>query len=91
METDDLQMPDQEQDSDQSGLTCLFSIDRLCGADCMAWTTQPAEKSALNEQQKHCTIIVSLERLGRYAGFAVKMFKDSARHMPAPPIFPLSK
>lgn len=66
-----------------SGLYCFAHPDRVCRADCMSYTTQPAESPSLNEQQKHCLILVAIERLGRYSGAIMTLLKrgkeDSAR------------
>jgi hypothetical protein len=79
--------PDElDDDPEKNGLACFINGDRICGADCMAFTTVPSESPYLNEQQKHCSLIVSAERLGRYAGGILSLFKkadaDSKRSAP---------
>lgn len=80
--------PDELEDDDTHGLVCFLSHERPCGADCMAFITQPSESPALNEQQKCCIALVSLERLGRYSGGLLKMVNnfiaDVERGTPSP-------
>lgn len=72
-----------EMDDTEDGLQCFIHPDRICGPDCMSFTTQPAESPTLNEQQKHCVLLVGLERIGRYSGGIVRIIKgfidDKAR------------
>jgi hypothetical protein len=71
-----IEAPDVLDDHERNGLICFLSGARQCGADCMAYTTQSAESNVLNEQQKHCIALVSLERLGRHSGLVVKTWRD---------------
>lgn len=50
------------------GLCCFLTADRVCGPDCMAFVTNPtaSQKSELSEQQQHCSLLVSAERVGRH-------------------------
>lgn len=60
--------PNELDDDPRNGLICFLNMDRQCGPDCMAYTTFGSEAPQLNEQQKHCTIIVSVERVARFSG-----------------------
>ena len=71
-----LEMPD-EQEIQADDLLCWLNPDRICGADCQAYTTLPAESNILNEQQKHCVLLVALERLGRYSGAIARLLKEA--------------
>jgi hypothetical protein len=65
-----------------NGLMCFIDRNRECGADCMAFLSEPSESPILGVQQKNCLLIVSAERLGRYASGIVstlnKMHQKSA-------------
>jgi hypothetical protein len=51
---------------DSNGLFCFLNGERECGADCMAYLTEPnSESPHLGLQQKNCILLVSVERLGR--------------------------
>ena len=67
----------QDDDYPAQGLTCFLSPVRVCGPDCMAYTTYPSESPHLSDQQKHCATIVGVERMGRYMGGLLKVIKDS--------------
>jgi hypothetical protein len=66
-----------DDDPEKNGLVCFLNMERPCGPDCMAYTTFASESPHLNEQQKHCTLIVGVERLGRYAGGLLSILKKS--------------
>jgi len=68
--------PPDEQELQLTDLMCFFNSERVCGAECMAYTTQEAEAKLLNEQQKHCVVLVALERTGRHSGMAIKAVRD---------------
>jgi hypothetical protein len=69
--------PELLDDDRRNGLTCFLDIDRVCGADCMAHQTFPSESTYLNDDQKHCTVLVAAERLGRYSGGILKHLRDA--------------
>jgi len=76
----------------QNGLMCFLNDTRECGADCMAYLTEPPEDGSklLGAQQRNCVLIVSAERLGRYAsGIVQLMLKSEAdkkrSSQPTPP------
>jgi hypothetical protein len=77
-----------DDDPDKNGLICFLNTDRQCGADCMAYTTIASESPYLNEQQKHCVLIVGAERLGRHSGGILSLLKktdaDSKRAAASP-------
>lgn len=70
--------PETLDDNVRNGLICFMDMDRQCGADCMAYQTLPSESVYLNDDQKHCTLLVAAERLGRYSGGILKHLKDVA-------------
>lgn len=74
---DEEEMQQQEEATPKTGLMCFLNSERECGADCMAYNTYPSESPYLDEQQKHCTFIVGVERVGRYAGGILKLIKDA--------------
>jgi hypothetical protein len=84
--------PDELEDDVRNGLMCFLDTDRMCGADCMAFTTQRSESPYLNHQQQNCAVIVGVERLGRYAGGIMKILRDDkadrARENQKPPPSP---
>ena len=55
-------------DAERNGLVCFLNADRACGPDCMAYVTFPSESLLMSEQQKHCIVLVSTERLARFTG-----------------------
>lgn len=78
-----------EDDAEKNGLNCFLYAERVCGADCMAYTTHQAGSKYLNLQQGHCVLVVGVERLGRYAGGILSLLKntkaDAGRKPGAPP------
>lgn len=70
-----IERPDQMDDVSSNGLICFFNPDRVCSSDCMAFTTQATESPSLNAQQKHCSLLVSVERVGRFTGVLVQLLK----------------
>ena len=89
---DESQVEQPEDEETTNGLYCFLNPERECGADCMAYTTLPAESPYLADQQKNCTIIVGVERLGRHTGGVLSLLKkssqDAARKEQKPPPSP---
>ena len=87
-----IEPPDEmDDDHERNGLICFMNEERQCGADCMAYSTQPSESPYLGPQQKHCTLIVAVERLGRHTGGLLSLMKKSnadAQREPAKPVSP---
>lgn len=83
-----IEPPDElDDDHEKNGLNCFLNDTRVCGPDCMAYTTAASESPYLNDQQKHCVAIVGIERLGRYAGGILSTIKKSdadAKRAPIP-------
>ncbi len=52
----------------EGGLDCFLSDVRPCGPSCMAFVTSPrfTDKSELSHQQQHCSLLTSVERVGRH-------------------------
>src|SRR5690606_33598106 len=60
------------------GLDCFLTL-QVCGPHCMAYLTYEAGKSTeLNEQQRHCMLLVSLDRLARNTGVAAQAVTKQA-------------
>jgi len=89
-----IHMPD-ELDDAAPGLICFRSPDRVCGADCMAYTTASHGGDELSEQQGHCSILVSQHRVGKHSVIIASMMAqqmkaernaraDKSRAAPAP-------
>ena len=85
--------PNAKDDKLENGLMCFMNMDRECGPDCMAWTTKPSESRDLNNQQRNCVLIVSVERLGRHTGILAKLLMNTAadqqRRQQRPPPNPM--
>ena len=92
-EVEFIESPDElDDDPDTNGLTCFLDSDRVCGADCMSYSTFASESPMLNDEQKHCTLLVAAERLGRHSGILIKTIRsdqqDKARTAVASPSKP---
>lgn len=75
---EDLEQPQllaMSDDQEPDGLTCFLDGARYCGADCMAYMSQPADVP-LGPQQRNCLLLVGVERLARHAVIAVKILGD---------------
>ena len=49
------------------GLFCFLNADRVCGPECMAYSTYPKEqKGGLSAQQSHCVLLSSAEGAYRH-------------------------
>lgn len=94
--------PDELDDDPRNGLVCFLNDVRQCGADCMAYTTSSAESPTFGPQQKHCSLLVGIDRLGRHTGIAARILSDmtakqrtamadQARAQQKPPAGPLVK
>lgn len=71
-----IELPDElDDDHEKNGLNCFLNDSRVCGPDCMAYTTFPSESPYLTAEQQHCSALVGMERLGRYAGGLLQLFK----------------
>jgi len=68
--------PEIKADNVQNGLMCFLDASRECGAECMAFITEPVEApNILGPQQRNCILIVSAERVGRYMSGLVQLVK----------------
>ena len=79
-----------EADAVGTGLYCFLSETRPCGPECMAYVLRPMDKAGeLNDQQRHCSVLVSTDRLGRFMGGLVSLKKqdqdDKLRKGATPP------
>lgn len=62
-------------DAKVGGLYCFLDSDRVCSADCMAFSTRYEDESFLDPQQRQCLLLVSLEKLPRFVGGGVSILK----------------
>lgn len=62
-------------------LYCFLNADRVCTADCMAYSTAPrvAASSELNAEQSHCVLLASAERVGRNVTVVASLLADKER------------
>jgi hypothetical protein len=65
-----------DDDHEVNGLTCFMDQMRQCGPDCMAYSTFPAESSALSDQQEHCLLLGNAERVGKHLIIIAKIMSD---------------
>jgi hypothetical protein len=72
-----------------NGLYCFLDTARACGPDCMAYTLDTSESQKLNNQQKNCVLLVSVDRLSRYVAQASSTYQkrvgDQVRTSHTPP------
>jgi hypothetical protein len=54
---------------------CFIGEERVCGPDCMAYMSSPADVP-LDPQQRQCLVLVSADRLARHAVIGVKIVGD---------------
>lgn len=73
---DETQSQSQAEPS-ENGLFCFIDAGRPCSAECMAFTNLESESPNLGPQQKNCSVIVGVERLGRFAGGIMQLLKRS--------------
>ena len=60
----------------KNGLMCFLDATRECGADCMAFVTEPVEApTVLGPQQRNCILVISAERVGRYMSGLVQLVR----------------
>ncbi len=67
--------PDYVEDSGSSGLLCFINSNVQCGPHCMAYSSHSSESPALDPQQQHCVLLVSVERFSRCAAVLVQLTK----------------
>jgi hypothetical protein len=87
----DEEKPDQEAEPDveytpdirdaRTGLMCWRDSKLACGGFCMAYVTHPrrSNSSELGEQQTHCSLLTSAERLGRNTTILADMLTRAER------------
>jgi hypothetical protein len=68
-------VPESVPDDETSGLVCFMNSERPCGPDCMAYMSRPSD-SPLDPQQRHCVVLVGVERLSRHTVIGVKVISD---------------
>lgn len=62
-------------------LQCFIDPDRRCGPDCMAYTLRvPEGEDYKGESQwAHCTVLVSMHRLGKHSVILASVADDGVR------------
>ena len=65
-------------DSPRNGLLCFLNADRVCGADCASYSPEPGGGPSLSEEQRHCVLLCSAERLGRHSGLIARSVGELA-------------
>ncbi len=72
-------MADEEKKRDE--LYCFVS-DRLCGADCVAYLTEPpkGEDYAAGEPWTHCLLLVNAQRVGKHLVVLASQGRDLLKH-----------
>jgi len=60
---------------------CFIRDERVCGPDCIAFMSRPADSTHLDPQQRNCLVLVSGERLARHAAIGVKIAGDMLTFM----------
>lgn len=72
-----------EDDAELSKLFCFINEVRVCGPDCMAYTTHPvrskAGSSALSPEQGHCVLLLEADRIGRNSTVLTKTVIDATK------------
>lgn len=82
-----------ETEPKETGLFCFISPDRVCGADCMAYSDPPNHKDFVGKQWAHCLLLVNTHRAGKHltvlashADTLLNLKQDEARtNQPPPP------
>lgn len=66
---------------ERTGLMCWKDSKLACGGSCMAYVTHPrrANSSELSEQQTHCSLLTSMERLGRNSSILADLLTRNER------------
>ncbi len=74
--------PDMEPEEDGEKLSCFIEPSNVCGPHCMAYLTSPADvaRSELDRNnQAHCIVLVSADRLARHAVILTQLFATSEK------------
>lgn len=74
--SEDLETPDEVVDAPVPTVYCFLQEERVCGPDCIAFMSRPADGNQLDPQQRNCLVLVSGERLARHATIGVKVVSD---------------
>jgi hypothetical protein len=67
----------QAEQPPEEELYCFINADRECGPECMAFSSVPAESPHLSMRQRSCTLLVGVERAGRYMGGLVQLVRSA--------------
>lgn len=78
---EDLEQPPDDASVPQPMVFCFINFERVCGPDCIAFTSKPADSTHLDPQQRHCLVLISGERLARHAAIGVKIVGDMMTFM----------
>lgn len=69
-----------DDDPQKNGPNCFINDMRVCGADCMAYSTFLVKDRdlGLSEEQKHCSVLVGISRVGLYSGGLLSQLKKNS-------------
>lgn len=76
---------DNEEISPQERLWCFLDGERVCHADCTAYVNNLNSK-VLAGAAGHCVLLVSVERISRFAGGLISIAQKESAERTAPPI-----
>jgi hypothetical protein len=83
--------PDLRELPKDQGLACFLDHGRICGADCMAFsTTRPEGQDYVAQQWAQCMILTNFHKVGKHSHIIatelVRKNRDDARKQPPPPL-----
>lgn len=81
-EEEQLYSPDMLPDDEKDRVYCFIVPERACGADCMAFLNHAAKLSKgceLDDNQRHCSLLVNADRLSRHAVILTSIFATSEK------------
>ncbi len=80
-DTPHIEPPDElDDDAEKNGPVCFLNDMRVCGPDCMAYSTFVVKDQGLglSDQQKHCSLLVGISRVGLYSGGVLSQLKNNS-------------
>lgn len=80
MGTEEQQVEVPDMRDEDASLFCFLDDSRSCNGTCMAYTSFPrtSKDSELSEQQAHCSLLMSMERIGRGTIISASMLSKQA-------------
>ena len=72
---------EEEQEVGVGGMDCFMDDGRVCNAACMAYSTFPrsSKDGELSEQQSHCVLLSSAERVGKHLVIIAGMMAEETK------------